>query len=435
MGLRARIIVYVVAAALVTFLIAGSISSSRQAKKLHAATVDHGLEVLRALAAPCSVPLATGEIEELDRTLARFAADGDWGRLDMLEVSILDAQGRIVAHTDPHRFGRSQDDPFSWAARAATAPTAQPIETEQGRQLRLSMPIVSGLRWGTATATLSLERVDQWVAKSRREALILSAITATLIGLLLYILVSALVLRPMQDLTDAVQRLADGDLDARVVDRARSPEFSLLSGVFNDLAKRISESTRRLEGQVQERTRALEVANAELERLAATDGLTGLANRRARQSQLRNELARAARDGTRLSLLMVDVDHFKAFNDTHGHPEGDAVLVGIAEVLGRRLRSTDLAARYGGEEFAALLPNTARADARRVAAKLVSAVRDQHFRGGQSQPSGRVTISVGVATWSGGDESAEAFVARADAALYQAKNAGRDRVAEHGGAA
>lgn len=435
MGLRMEIIVHVMGTLLITLVVGGLLHSDREARELQETTVDHGLEVLRAVAAPCSVPLATGAIEELDRILAGFAAEGDWGRLDLLEVSIVDTEGRVVAHTDPRRFGQPQADLFTERARGAPAAISETVDGEEGRRLRLAIPIVSGLRWGTATATLSLERVDRWVAKTRREALAASAFNAAVIGLVLYILLSSLVLRPMRDLTDAVRRLSEGDLGARVAKGRGSPEFALLAGVFNRLAEQIGSSTRRLEEQVQDRTQALEAANAALERLAATDGLTGLANHRTLHERLDAEVARARRDGTPLSMLMIDVDHFKAFNDAHGHPAGDRVLVALAAVLTQRLRTTDLAARYGGEEFAVLLPNTDADAARLVAAKLVTAVRDQRFEDEQGQSLRQVTISAGVSAWRAPDEPPAPFLSRADAALSAAKAAGRDRVAKPPGAA
>jgi diguanylate cyclase (GGDEF)-like protein len=435
MGLRTRIIVYVVVTVFLTLAVGGILDGERASQRLQADTVDDGLAVMRALAAPASVPLATRRIEDLDRVLARFAEDNSWGRLELLDVGIVDADGRVVAHTDPRRFGRLQRDAFTIAAMSEEGPSQKIMQSRAGRRLRLAVPIVSGLRWGTATATLSLERVDALSAANRRQNILTSAASAGFIGLLVYLLLSVLVLRPMKDLTGAVLRLADGDLHARAVDRSRTREFGLLTDVFNAMAGQIAASTRRLENQVYERTRALEAANAELERLAATDGLTGLANHRTLHGQLDVEVARARREERPLSMLMIDVDHFKAFNDAHGHPEGDAVLVAIADVLRERLRSTDLPARYGGEEFAVLLPGTDDGDAKRVAAKLVAAVRDRGFPGEESQPSGRVTISVGLASWNGPDEDAADFLARADSAMYDAKAGGRDRVVAQEGAA
>ena len=162
----------------------------------------------------------------------------------------------------------------------------------------------------------------------------------------------------------------------------------------------------------------LRAANARLEVEARTDVLTGLLNRRYATLELERLLAAAARHGRELSVLMLDIDHFKTLNDAHGHEAGDDVLRTIAGRLGGALRAGDVLARWGGEEFVALLPDTGAGGAAVVAERMrVSAA--------QATP---VTISVGCATWRAG-EDAGALVARADGALYEAKRAGRNRVA------
>jgi diguanylate cyclase (GGDEF)-like protein/PAS domain S-box-containing protein len=148
---------------------------------------------------------------------------------------------------------------------------------------------------------------------------------------------------------------------------------------------------------------------------ARTDELTGVANRRAWDHELPRELSRSARTGTPLSVAVLDLDHFKDYNDTYGHPAGDRLLRAAAAGWSARLRATDLLARYGGEEFAVVLPNCDAESAARVADDLRRALPD-----GSS-------CSIGVATWDG-REAPGALVARADAALYRAKRAGRDRV-------
>jgi diguanylate cyclase (GGDEF)-like protein len=151
----------------------------------------------------------------------------------------------------------------------------------------------------------------------------------------------------------------------------------------------------------------------EVERLARTDGLTGVANRRAWDDELPRELARAARSGQQLCVALLDLDHFKAYNDRHGHQAGDRLLKAAAAAWQGRLRKTDLLARYGGEEFAVLLPDCGLANAMEIAERLRTA-----------QP--EITCSLGVAAWDDREAVTE-LVARADRALYAAKAAGRDR--------
>lgn len=167
---------------------------------------------------------------------------------------------------------------------------------------------------------------------------------------------------------------------------------------------------------------------ADLHRLARTDALTGLWNRREFMDRLAIEAQRATRSGVPLSLLLLDVDHFKQFNDRNGHPAGDAVLRHVASVIRGRLRGTDLPVRLGGEEFGALLPDT-RVDGARL---LAEEIRRQLETGPLPASAGvpadaRVTASIGLVECRRG-ESPDALVARVDQALYAAKRAGRNCV-------
>ncbi len=165
----------------------------------------------------------------------------------------------------------------------------------------------------------------------------------------------------------------------------------------------------------------------ELRRLSDTDGLTGLFNRRYLDAALEKEWARARRYGLNLSVLMFDIDHFKRFNDEHGHDMGDVVLRQVAATFAQTLRDLDIPCRYGGEEFLGILPNTSCAGALRAAERLRVNIEKLLVEGL------RVTISVGVACLPGRDlESSQNIVERADAMLYQAKAGGRNRVcADH----
>lgn len=154
---------------------------------------------------------------------------------------------------------------------------------------------------------------------------------------------------------------------------------------------------------------------ARLEAIARTDDLTGLANRRAWEELLPTELARSERDGSPVCVAMLDLDHFKSYNDEHGHQAGDRLLKAAAGTWRGSLRATDVLARYGGEEFVVVLPRCDLEDALILLARLRKATPEEQ------------TVSAGLATWDG-SEAPEALVARADEALYEAKNSGRNQV-------
>jgi diguanylate cyclase (GGDEF)-like protein/PAS domain S-box-containing protein len=186
------------------------------------------------------------------------------------------------------------------------------------------------------------------------------------------------------------------------------------------------------EEQLRNAKTVLQESNAQLLVLNGQDALTGIANRRRFDAALQQESERLARVGMPLALLMIDVDHFKTYNDQYGHPAGDECLRHIARLLQRHARRPgDLVARYGGEEFAILLPNTDHAGARRLAedvrAALVASMMPH-----QGNPAGIVTVSIGLHAVAAGDEhhGANWLVESADQALYAAKAAGRNRVGE-----
>lgn len=176
-------------------------------------------------------------------------------------------------------------------------------------------------------------------------------------------------------------------------------------------------------------------AQVALEQLATRDGLTGLANRRCFDDTLHAEWTRAMRSEQPLSLLMVDVDHFKAYNDENGHLGGDACLKRIAGAVASEMRANDLVARYGGEEFAVILPNQSLKGAAIVAERIRVRVERLHMPGmalalaDESHPARHVTVSIGAATAVASHQhTASELVAIADAALYRAKHMGRNRI-------
>jgi diguanylate cyclase (GGDEF)-like protein len=187
-----------------------------------------------------------------------------------------------------------------------------------------------------------------------------------------------------------------------------------------------------LEHKVAERTEALAIANARLERLAITDTLTGLANRRRLDEVLAAEWRRAMRSRTTLSVAMIDIDHFKGYNDHYGHAGGDECLRRVAASLAEEVRNTDHVARYGGEEFMIVLPETD-LDGAWIVAERVRAAVEARAEPHAAAPRGIVTISIGIAAVLPSlDHSPDDLVKNADVHLYQAKREGRNRIAGGG---
>jgi diguanylate cyclase (GGDEF)-like protein len=199
------------------------------------------------------------------------------------------------------------------------------------------------------------------------------------------------------------------------------------------MANKIREGRERLEAAHDELARTnegLKAANRALETLAITDGLTSLYNHRHFQDMLERDVRKCEQQGRPLSLLLIDIDHFKAFNDRWGHQEGDAALRRVAAQVMKGLRASDMAFRYGGEELAVLMPSCAKGQAAELAEKLRVAVLENAQRPGRFGD--RLTVSIGVATYPEDGAMARALVDAADAALYTAKAAGRDRVSVAG---
>jgi diguanylate cyclase (GGDEF)-like protein len=210
----------------------------------------------------------------------------------------------------------------------------------------------------------------------------------------------------------------------------RSGEVRSMPGGSAQMSKQFK-TMRVLHRLIETSAREIEAMNEELANLARRDSLTGLANRRLFDERLVREMKRHSRSGAPLSLIMLDLDRFKEYNDTYGHVSGDNCLRGVSEVLKTVLkRASDLAARYGGEEFAVILPDTGHQAATFLAEELRKAIEDLHFPHSGSDASPWITASLGVVTaYFVKDAEPEAFIHEADRQLYLAKSSGRNQVA------
>ncbi|GMR04754.1 MAG: hypothetical protein BMS9Abin23_0660 [Thermodesulfobacteriota bacterium] len=270
----------------------------------------------------------------------------------------------------------------------------------------------------TVESTASMRKVDIFI--------LAGVITAVALFLFFTLYLFRSILRPILEFRKGAKKLGE-DLDYRIEIRD-GVEINLLAKEFNKMGDRLKNLYTDLEKKVDERTRELKGLNAALKQLSITDGLTGLYNHKYFYDKLTEEIRRTERYGRALSLIMIDIDHFKKFNDTNGHPEGDRLLRSFTTCLKENVRAEDVVARYGGEEFAVILPETEKQGATMLAERLKKAVAERDFPHSDTQPGGVLTISLGVATFTEDGDSADTLVKAADDALYRAKEKGRNRV-------
>ena len=280
---------------------------------------------------------------------------------------------------------------------------------------------------------LSLEQLKQ-ASSSASGYLALGAAGGLVLALLFAFLLGRRISNPLARLHRTALAIAGGDLDQEVPAET-DDEIGDLARAFGSMTVSLRKHhdaqqmhKTNLEREVKRRTSALEVANIRLEELARTDGLTGLYNHRYLRDALVKEVERSIRSKLTLSLLMIDVDHFKHYNDLNGHQAGDKVLQTMGELLTQGRRINDVVARYGGEEFAILLTDTPKQAAALLASQLRRNVEQARMHNEESQPGGKLTISVGVASCPDDAGTPRKLVSMADAALYRAKGDGRNMV-------
>ena len=230
-----------------------------------------------------------------------------------------------------------------------------------------------------------------------------------------------LVVRPIRSLARTAARFGGGELDVRATEETWLAEFEPLAVALDDMARKLAS-----------REEELRVANQHLDELASLDGLTGLANRRGFDRQLDREWRRAAEQGEPIALMMVDIDHFKLYNDRYGHVAGDACLHAVGETLSLvAIHDAVMVARYGGEEFGLLLPGLSLERAKALAETARRAIEDLLIAHSEA-PGGLITISIGVeSVVPQKHQPAADLVEAADSALYIAKGRGRNKVVAH----
>jgi len=278
---------------------------------------------------------------------------------------------------------------------------------------------MSELDWGVVA--------EKERAKAYAQIVRLQNVTLVLVvGLLLFIGLGAYLLgltlvRPLDRLTGGASKVAAGDLEVDLPVLSRS-EVGYLTEVFNDMVARLRHAREELAAI----NKTLRKKNKELHELSITDSLTGLYNHKHLMETLDNEVARSKRHKHDFAVLVVDIDDFKEYNNTYGHLAGDEVISRLASVFKKSVRSCDYVARYGGEEFILVLPEIGPKDGVKAAERIRKKVVKEKFAG-DGEPRG-VTVSVGVASYPKDGDDPQAIIGRADAALYKAKESGRNQV-------
>ncbi|MEW6561830.1 MAG: diguanylate cyclase [Pseudomonadota bacterium] len=298
----------------------------------------------------------------------------------------------------------------------------------QDREKLLALSSLKEQNWAVAVA------VPESLVYSQSNLILRNTLVFSLLSMSAAIAVGVLMGRlialPIRRLTHTVNRFGAGHAEVRA-EVESADEIGQLAASFNRMAATISDYMHGLEDKVRERTRELERLNAELKNISVHDALTGCYNRRYLYEQLGNEIARAKRHGLGLSVIMCDLDYFKAVNDEYGHLAGDAVLRAFGGLLLEMSRDhIDCVARYGGEEFVLLLPDTDLEGGIKLAERLRTAFDNQPVRIGAGQEA-HVTASFGVtAVYFPSDDrlvTPDALISKADKLLYDAKEAGRNR--------
>jgi diguanylate cyclase (GGDEF)-like protein len=296
----------------------------------------------------------------------------------------------------------------------------------------VSVPTPSStvLSWSIAVRQ-PLETALQPARLLMYKLLILGVFAAVLFGLVAYYLALYLS-RPIEQLAHSARQVQNQQPGAQFPLQHPVREIAQLGQSIDAMTqsllgkeRELQEANASLEATVAQRTAALTQANAELLSLATHDGLTGVYNRRRFDEKLTEYTLLFRRTGRPFALLLIDADHFKRINDSHGHAVGDDVLQQLAQLIQSSLRTTDFVARYGGEEFAVLLPEIAQPDTPEVVAEKIRVVVAE----AEFPVVGNVTVSIGVGLADPADNSHNVLIKRADQQLYQAKAAGRNQVA------
>ncbi len=416
-GLRLKLVAITLAGVLTAFAVVGAFRVHGEKQRVVAEMERSGKERTALIA----------------EAVANLVVGYDYSNLESLAERIIQEED-VQAVVIRNRTGKAM------VSRARPSLPGQAVLTFEAPVMFNGHPV------GRVEFTLSLARMEAQIAKVYREVLLEQSFFALFLGLLIYLGTSLFIVRPIGRLTRYMKTILetpDGTVIAPLEAHDRD-ELGELARIFNELQAKVREARERLQQKIdlagtalmatneqlqartqelESRSRELEKALALVERLAVTDSLTELRNRRYFDDALAAAFARAQRFDEPLCLVLADVDHFKRINDTFGHAAGDAVLQALAGAFRNRTRDTDVVARLGGDEFAFLLYRTGPEEGRLFAEDLLARAAALRFRFDGQEVA--VSLSIGLTCSSGWAHSVEALYGGADEALYEAKRRGR----------
>jgi diguanylate cyclase (GGDEF)-like protein len=394
--------------------------------EVEVALKDRGRAIARQLGTAAEYGIFSGSRDAL-RSLSEAAQKGD---TEILGVAILGERGQMLV-----RVGDSTPLAVELGEREYTV--------EKPDRIILIEPVsrtvlpVDDIYSASAPVAHSNARVSGYVVldvsrqrlvETRNTQMLIGldiALGGLLLGVWLALRMARGITRPLVHIIDVVERIGRGELGARVLTEEAHTLQSLGHNI-NAMAERVTLAHGELQQKVAQATEELRKRKEEAELLARMDVLTGIPNRRAFMQAAEQEVLRAQRYGTPLTVAVLDLDHFKSINDTHGHAAGDHVLINRANLLAASVREVDSVGRMGGEEFAIIMPGTPLSEAIQAIERIRQAFEQNPVSDGEQLI--RSTASFGVAEYPGADPTVDGLLAKADGALYLAKARGRNRV-------
>lgn len=364
--------------------------------------------------------VVSGSINLLtNKTLSRLVEDAV--RDKNISGYVLTKKGGLIYHPDTDRLLAQRIDDLVINNIQDESKLPREFKGVDGEEVLVGYAPIEETEWGVVIQVPAQQALKAAIALRNKTFGII--IISCAIVFLLSVWQAQKISAPLQCLAEGVEQVAAGDFSVAVDVRSQD-EIGILAGAFNSMVERI----KTMQANILHQQWELQLKNEELLVMAITDGLTKLYNHRYFQECFTQAVALAEQENQPLALLIVDIDHFKHYNDLFGHQAGDQLLYELGQLLITELGPNDMVARYGGEEFTIILYGATKNDALSMAEKIRLAVEDYPFSGREQQPAGNLTVSIGVATFPDNAKNKEDLIKLADEALYKAKYFSRNKV-------